>query len=86
MRKILGNKNLSYDADTLDLAQVAMVTEGCLGADLKVLVERAMQAASMRYIKAKPRGARGTFGPRFSILFLAQRVHSHTLQLATCLN
>jgi SpoVK/Ycf46/Vps4 family AAA+-type ATPase len=69
MRKILGNKNLSYDADMLDLAQVAMVTEGCLGADLKVLVERAMQAASMRYIKAKPRGARGTYGAAFRSCF-----------------
>ena len=60
MRKILKAKNLSHDAESLDLAQVAMVTEGCLGADLKVLVERAMQAASMRYIKARPKGSRGT--------------------------
>ncbi|KAL6065431.1 Peroxisome biosynthesis protein pex1 [Balamuthia mandrillaris] len=51
LRRVIQHKAIQYNESKLDLGEVTAETEGCYGADLLALVERAVHAASIRYLR-----------------------------------
>ena len=46
---------MKYDSAAMKFPLISAATEGCLAADLELLVDRAIHSASIRYIKAQQR-------------------------------
>ena len=46
---------MKYDSAAMKFPVISAATEGCLAADLELLVDRAIHSASIRYIKAQQR-------------------------------